>query len=178
MEHAETKHLERTLARGPVRPAHGRSRPAAPLHAVRRRHRAYPRAARGTQPAGLRPPALRLSISGSASGGGGGHSPERPSLRCRAARHARRRPDSHAVREETRREHLAEIRCIYGYRMFSGRCARDLKVRLENEAETARSNEELARRFVEGCRRRQVILPELSVLERLCAAHSLPQSAG
>ena len=31
---------------GPVRPAHGRSRPAAPLHAVRRRHRADPGAAR------------------------------------------------------------------------------------------------------------------------------------
>ena len=35
--------------------------------------------------------------------------------------------DGYAVREETRREHLAEIRRIYGYRMFSGRCARDLR---------------------------------------------------
>ena len=35
-------------------------------------------------------------------------------------------PGGHAVREETRREHLTEIRRIYGYRMFSGRCARDL----------------------------------------------------
>ena len=77
--------------------------------------------------------------------------------------------DGYAVREETRREHLAEIRRSYGYRMFSGRCARDLKVWLENEAEAARSNEGLARRFVEECRRRQVILPGLSVLERLCA---------
>ena len=87
---AETKHLERAPARGAVRPAHGRSRPAAPLHAVRRRHRADPDAARGTQPAGLRAPALRLSISGADSGGEGGHSPERPSLHCRTARHARR----------------------------------------------------------------------------------------
>ena len=78
-------------------------------------------------------------------------------------------PGGYAVREETRREHLAEIRRIYGYRMFSGRCARELKVWLENEAEAARSNEGLARRFVEECRRRQVILPGLSVLERLCA---------
>ena len=77
--------------------------------------------------------------------------------------------DGYAVREETRREHLAELRRIYGYRMFTGRCARDLKVWLENEAEGARSNEGLARRFVEECRRRQVILPGLSVLERLCA---------
>ena len=77
--------------------------------------------------------------------------------------------DGYAVREETRREHLAEIRRSYGYRMFSGRCARDLKVWLENEAEAARSNEGLARQFVEECRRRQVILPGLSVLERLGA---------
>ena len=53
--------------------------------------------------------------------------------------------------------------------LLSGRCARDLKVWLENEAEAARSNEGLARRFVEECRRRQVILPGLSVLERLGA---------
>ena len=77
--------------------------------------------------------------------------------------------DGYAVREETRREHLADIRLIYGYRMFSGRCARNLKVWLENEAEAARSNEGLARRFVKECRRRQVILPGLSVIERLCA---------
>ena len=77
--------------------------------------------------------------------------------------------DGYAIREETRREHLAELRRIYGYRMFSGRCARDLKVWLEHEAEAAHSNEGLARRFVEECRRRQVILPGLSVLERLCA---------
>ena len=75
----------------------------------------------------------------------------------------------YAIREETRWEHLAELRRIYGYRMFSGRCARDLKVWLEHEAERAPSNEGLARRFVEECRRRQVILPGLSVLERLCA---------
>ena len=77
--------------------------------------------------------------------------------------------DGYAVREETRREHLAEIRRIYGYRMFTGRCARDLKIWLEIEAGAARSNEGLARRFVEECRRRQVILPGLPVLERLCA---------
>ena len=82
--------------------------------------------------------------------------------------------DGYAVREETRREHLAEIRRIYGYWMFPyvpslGALRRDLKVWLENETEAARSNEGLARRFVEECRRRQVILPGSSVLERLGA---------
>ena len=53
--------------------------------------------------------------------------------------------------------------------MFTGRHARDLKVWLENEAEGARPDEGLARRFVEECRRRQVILPGPPILERLCA---------
>ena len=77
--------------------------------------------------------------------------------------------DGYAIREETRWEYLAELRRIYGYKMFSGRSARDLKVWLEDEAEAAPSNEGLARRFIEECRRRQVILPGPSVLERLCA---------
>ena len=54
--------------------------------------------------------------------------------------------EAFAWREETRREHLAEIRRIYGYRMLSGRCARGLEVWLEKETEAARSNEGLARR--------------------------------
>lgn len=53
--------------------------------------------------------------------------------------------------------------------MFSGRGARDLKVWLEGQAEMARSNKELAERFVEECRRIQTILPGVSVIERLCA---------
>ena len=53
--------------------------------------------------------------------------------------------------------------------MFAGRGARDLKIRLEDAAETARSNEDLARRFVEQCRASQTILPGITVVERLCA---------
>lgn len=75
----------------------------------------------------------------------------------------------YAVREETRRAHLAELRSIYGLKMFTGRGARDLKVWLANEAEQARSSEDLARRFVKQCRRTQTILPGMSVIERLCA---------
>lgn len=75
----------------------------------------------------------------------------------------------YAAREGTRREHLTTLRIIYGYKMFSGRGARDLKAWLEKEAETARSNEDLARHFAEECRRTQTILPGISVIERLCA---------
>ncbi|MCB2158645.1 MAG: Tn3 family transposase, partial [Rhodobacteraceae bacterium] len=62
-----------------------------------------------------------------------------------------------------------ELREIYGYKMFTGRGARDLKAWLERAAETARSNEDLARRFVEQCRVAQIILPGITVIERLCA---------
>ena len=53
--------------------------------------------------------------------------------------------------------------------MFTGRGSRDLKAWLERAAETARSNEDLARRFVEQCRATQTILPGITVIERLCA---------
>ena len=77
--------------------------------------------------------------------------------------------EGYAVREETRRDHLIELRAIYGYKMFTGRGARDLKAWLEAESEAARSNEDLARRFVGECRRTLTILPGVSVIERLCA---------
>jgi len=64
----------------------------------------------------------------------------------------------YAARRQTRQQHLHALRKIYAFKMFSGRGARGLKAWLETEAETARSNEDLARRFVEECRRRQTIL--------------------
>ena len=75
----------------------------------------------------------------------------------------------YAAREETRHEHLADLRRIYGYRSFSGRCARDLREWIAREAEAATSNEDLARRFVAECRRTRTILPGSSTIERLCA---------
>lgn len=75
----------------------------------------------------------------------------------------------YAETDVTRRRHLAILRDIYGYRMFAGRGARDLKIWLEDAAEIARSNEDLARRFVEQCRASQTILPGITVVERLCA---------
>ena len=58
----------------------------------------------------------------------------------------------------TRRRHLVDLRSIYGYKMFSGRGAHDLKTWLEGEAETARSNEDLVKRFIGECRRTHTIL--------------------
>ena len=75
----------------------------------------------------------------------------------------------YAARRQTRQQHLHALRKIYGFKMFSGQGARNLKAWLEREAETARSNDDLARRFVEECRRTQTILPGVTVIERLCA---------
>ena len=75
----------------------------------------------------------------------------------------------YASREETRHEHLAALRKIYGYKMFTARRARDLKAWLRDEAETAQSNEDLVKRFIEECRCTHTILPGISVIERICA---------
>ena len=64
---------------------------------------------------------------------------------------------------------MEALRAIYGYKMFTGRGARDLKAWLGTVAEAAFSNEDLAQRFVAECRRTQTILPGMSVIERLCA---------
>lgn len=75
----------------------------------------------------------------------------------------------YAETDVTRRRHLADLRELYGYKMFSGRGARDLRAWLEEQAETVPSNKVLAQKFVEECRRIQIILPGISVIERLCA---------
>ena len=74
----------------------------------------------------------------------------------------------YAVRSETRHEHLAELRRLYGFRSFSGGAARELGDRLREEAPQAQSNEDLVRRFVEACRRTRTILPATTTIERLC----------
>lgn len=57
----------------------------------------------------------------------------------------------YGAREETRRDHLITLRGVYGYRMFSGRGARDLKGWLEHAAETARSNAGAPRQSCRAC---------------------------
>ena len=76
---------------------------------------------------------------------------------------------SYAARRQTRQEHMNALRDIYGYKTFSGRGARDLKDWLDKQAEEARSNEDMALRFIGECRRTQTILPAISTIERLCA---------
>ncbi|MFK8050291.1 MAG: Tn3 family transposase [Halioglobus sp.] len=74
-----------------------------------------------------------------------------------------------AVRRQTRQEHLVSLRSHYGYKSFSGRGARDIKNWLHEQAEDARSSEDLAQQFVGECRQTHTILPGASTIERLCA---------
>ena len=75
----------------------------------------------------------------------------------------------YAARRQTRQEHLVTLRAVYGYGMFTGTCARQRISWLAEHAETAGSGEDLVQGFVEECRRRLVILPAISTIERLCA---------
>ena len=75
----------------------------------------------------------------------------------------------YAVRSETRHEHLAELRRLYGFRSFAGGAAHELGDRLREEAPRAQSNEDLVRRFVEACRHTRTILPATTTIERICA---------
>jgi TnpA family transposase len=76
---------------------------------------------------------------------------------------------TYAARRQTRQQHMDTLREIYGYKTFSGRGARDLRDWLFDQAEDARSNEDLAQRFVAQCRETSTILPAVSTIERLCA---------
>lgn len=76
---------------------------------------------------------------------------------------------TYAVRRQTRQQHMDTLREVYGYKTFSGRGARDLRDWLFDQAEDARSNEDLAQRFVARCRDTSTILPAVSTIERLCA---------
>ena len=76
---------------------------------------------------------------------------------------------AYAARRQTRQEHLEALRAIYGYRMFTGRQAREMTTWLATAAEDARSSEELVRRFVTECRRRQIVLPGITIIARRCA---------
>ncbi len=76
---------------------------------------------------------------------------------------------TYAARRQTRQEHMEALREIYGYKTFTGRGARDLRDWLFDQAEEARSNEDLAQRLVARCRETLTILPAVSTIERLCA---------
>ena len=75
----------------------------------------------------------------------------------------------YAIRANTRHEHLGALRKIYGYKSFTGKRVKQMKAWLDQHAEASESSERLVRAFVEECRRRKIILPGVTTIERLCA---------
>ena len=75
----------------------------------------------------------------------------------------------YGAREETRYQHSAALQRLYGYRPFEGKARREMVDWLAIAAEDARSNDGLAATMLEELRRRQVIVPGPSTVERLCA---------
>ena len=75
----------------------------------------------------------------------------------------------YAERKNTRHEHLEALRKAYGCEMFRGKRIKQMRAWLDQNAEGAQSSEALVRGFVEECRRREIILPGITVIERHCA---------
>lgn len=71
--------------------------------------------------------------------------------------------------EETRHNHLAQLRDLYGFKSFTGRGAAELRQWLLGQAFHAISNQDLAERFIARCRETQIILSGVRTIERLCA---------
>ena len=76
---------------------------------------------------------------------------------------------SYAERDETRREHLAELQAHYGLRSFGIGQYRSLASWLMPTALQTNRGVVLVRAGINELRRRSVIVPRLAVLERLCA---------
>lgn len=68
----------------------------------------------------------------------------------------------------TRYEHLKSLQRIYGFKSFTS-CEAEFVSWLEETAIECRNNMDLAELFVKECRERQIIVPGMSVIERLCA---------
>jgi len=71
-------------------------------------------------------------------------------------------------KQVTRYEHLRELQKIFGYLPFHG-CKQQFVPWLEQQALETRNNAELVEIFVKECRSRKIIIPGLTVIERLCA---------
>jgi len=75
----------------------------------------------------------------------------------------------YARRPETHYEHSAALQRLYGYRPFEGLARETMQDWLVGAAEAARSNEALASAMLEELRRRRVIVPGPTTVERACA---------
>jgi TnpA family transposase len=77
--------------------------------------------------------------------------------------------DLYAQRDETRREHLLELLSRLGLEQFGTKHYRAISAWLESTALQTTQGIVLAQTVVDELRRRLVVLPSLTVIERLCA---------
>ena len=106
------------------------------------------------QQARLRAAAVRPPLPGPSVGPGRVRSPVGRGLhRTPAPPGGEELGGDYAVRAETRHEHLAELRRLYGFRSFSGGAARELVERLREEAPQAQSHSGRRRLAAELVRR-------------------------
>lgn len=76
----------------------------------------------------------------------------------------------YAFRENTRYEHSAALQDALGYRPFEGRARREAEAWLDQAAMLTSSGSELAVALRDELRRRRIIVPAVTTLERLCVA--------
>lgn len=77
--------------------------------------------------------------------------------------------ETYGTRSETRYEHSSALQHLYGFRIFQETDEQIFLNWLKDTAIDTRSNAELAELFVVECRKRRIILPGITVIERLCA---------
>ena len=77
--------------------------------------------------------------------------------------------ETYGVRSETRYEHSAELQRLYGFKVFQEIEDSSFTKWLLKKAIHTKSNVELVSNFVQECRSRRIILPGITVIERLCA---------
>ena len=76
---------------------------------------------------------------------------------------------TYGARDVTCYQHSAALQRIYVYRQFTGDAKREIDDWLPTAAETARTNDGLASNLVAEMRRRSIIVPAVTTIERLCA---------
>ena len=75
----------------------------------------------------------------------------------------------YAERDQTRREHMVELQEQFGYQAFTTAHYRRFAAELAPLADQTHQGVRLAQALVESLRKAKIILPAVSVLERLCA---------
>ena len=83
----------------------------------------------------------------------------------------------YAFRSSTKYEHSAALQDLLGWRPFEGRPRWEIEGWLDQASLTARTGAELGVGFRDELRRRKIIVPGITTVERLCAAALTPPAA-